>query len=91
MLATCRASWTILLAASAKWDKVGHPAGPQVKDPKCNLCNGTGDNQTGVTMRVNNDICPRCGGYGTVPISAGNVKTLTDQDRGYIANNGGQA
>ena len=37
-----------------------------MSDPKCKLCKGTGDNQTGVTMKVNNHICPRCGGYGNL-------------------------
>lgn len=55
---------------------------------KCKLCKGTGDNHTGIEMRVNTNICPRCGGYGTVPNKDGNLKTLTDEDRGYIANNG---
>ena len=60
---------------------------------KCKLCRGTGDNETGVTMRVNNSICPRCGGYGVIPAStdtydSDNQKTLTDRDNGYIDNNG---
>ena len=64
-----------------------------MSDPKCKLCRGTGDNETGINMKVNNHICPRCGGYGTVPESSdtydnGNVKTLTAKDNGYIDNNG---
>ncbi len=55
---------------------------------KCKLCRGTGDNCTGIEMRVNTDICPRCGGYGTVPNKDGNLNALTDEDRGYITNNG---
>lgn len=59
-----------------------------MSDPKCKLCRGTGDNKSGVTMRVNNHICPRCGGYGTVPEGSDNQPTLTDEDNGYIDNNG---
>lgn len=55
---------------------------------KCKLCCGTGDNTTGITMRVNNHICPRCGGYGTVPSNDGNVKTITAEDNEYIDCNG---
>ena len=63
-------------------------------DPKCNLCSGTGENKTGITMKVNNDLCPRCGGYGTVPFSSNlsakfaNSRSLTDQDNEYIDCNG---
>jgi len=55
---------------------------------KCKLCCGTGDNRTGVQMKVNNDICPRCGGYGTVPNNDGNERTITAQDNEYIDCNG---
>ncbi len=55
---------------------------------KCNLCSGTGVNKTGVTMRVNNALCPRCGGYGVIPDSADNPAHLTAEDNGYIDNNG---
>jgi len=55
---------------------------------KCKLCRGTGDNESGVTMKVNNHICPRCGGYGTVPEGSDNQKTLTTQDNEYIDCNG---
>lgn len=56
---------------------------------KCRLCKGSGENRTGTEMPVNNDICPRCGGYGTVPNGDGNERTLTEDDRGYIRSNGG--
>ena len=59
-----------------------------VLEPKSKLCRGTGDNRTGVCMKVNNDICPRCGGYGTVPDSTDNLKSLTDQDNEFIDCNG---
>jgi DnaJ-class molecular chaperone len=55
---------------------------------KCKLCRGSGENRTGIDMRVNNDICPRCGGYGTVPDKSGNSRTLTTQDQIYIDCNG---
>ena len=56
---------------------------------KCLLCNGSGKNRSGILMRVNNDICPRCGGYGTVPEKEGtNPAFLTFQDQAYCANNG---
>ncbi len=57
---------------------------------KCRLCKGTGENRTGITMQVNDDICPRCGGYGTVPEGCSNQKKINDSDRGYIRNNGGE-
>ncbi|MEO8466259.1 MAG: hypothetical protein ABI640_13025 [Gammaproteobacteria bacterium] len=61
---------------------------------RCRLCNGSGENLTGVVMRVNTNICPRCGVYGTVPGSSPtydskNLRELTDEDRGYIRSNGG--
>jgi hypothetical protein len=64
-------------------------------DIPCNLCLGSGNNTTGVVMRVNNDICPRCGGYGTVPgpsddYDANNPTAITDDDRGYMRNNGAE-
>ncbi len=57
---------------------------------KCRLCRGTGDNETGITMKVNNNLCPRCGGYGTIPdgCSDGNERSLTEQDNQYIDGNG---
>jgi DnaJ-class molecular chaperone len=55
---------------------------------RCRLCAGTGDNRSGLVMRVNNHICPRCGGYGQVPPSGDNPKVLTEQDRAYAAGNG---
>ncbi len=59
----------------------------------CNLCLGDGQNHTHHVMRVNNDICPRCGGYGTVPDSsptydANNPSAITDEDLGYMRSNG---
>jgi DnaJ-class molecular chaperone len=51
---------------------------------KCKLCKGTGKNTTGERMNVNNKICPRCGGYGTVPDGTDNPKSLTEEDREYI-------
>jgi DnaJ-class molecular chaperone len=61
----------------------------------CNLCCGDGLNHSGVVMRINNEWCPRCGGYGTVPASsdtydANNPSAITDEDRGYMRNNGAQ-
>lgn len=58
------------------------------KDPKCRLCRGSGDNRSGFMMRVNNHICPRCGGYGIVPSHDGNRGSVTAQDMEYIRNNG---
>ena len=55
---------------------------------KCKLCGGSGDNTTGIEMRVNNHICPRCGGYGTIPGGSDNSRTLTAEDNGYIDCNG---
>ncbi len=56
---------------------------------KCKLCKGSGDNTTGIQMRVNTNICPRCGGYGTVPNGCTtNVKKITAQDNKYIDGNG---
>jgi len=55
---------------------------------KCKLCAGSGENRTGIKMRVNTDICPRCGGYGTVPNEAGNKRDLTAADENYIECNG---
>ena len=57
---------------------------------KCRLCRGSGENHTGITMRVNNDICPRCGGYGTVSKGCSNLKKFDDEDKGFIRNNGGE-
>jgi len=54
----------------------------------CRLCSGSGDNRTGIKMRVNDDICPRCGGYGTVPGGSKNARDLTQEDHGYIDCNG---
>ena len=55
---------------------------------KCQLCRGSGENRTGIRMRVNTDICPRCGGYGLVSGGTGNRKSLTAQDQEYIDCNG---
>ncbi len=55
---------------------------------KCKLCQGTGDNCTGIAMKVNNHICPRCGGYGTVPDTHGNKSDLTAADENFIDSNG---
>jgi hypothetical protein len=55
---------------------------------KCRLCRGSGENRSGVSMNINDHICPRCGGYGTVPSSDGNTKGLTAQDMVYILSNG---
>ncbi len=55
---------------------------------KCRLCCGSGNNTTGVEMRVNNNLCPRCGGYGTIPAGGSNPAHLDPEDNGYIDNNG---
>ena len=51
---------------------------------KCGLCAGLGENLTGIDMEVNNHICPRCGGYGTVPNDTHNPDGLTDSDNEFI-------
>lgn len=56
--------------------------------PRCKLCRGSGENRTGRVMRVNNHICPRCGGYGTVPRGCANGKHIDQDDLGYMRNNG---
>jgi DnaJ-class molecular chaperone len=53
----------------------------------CALCAGSGDNRSVHKMKVNNHICPRCGGYGKIPCSCENPKDLTEQDMIYIKNN----
>lgn len=55
---------------------------------KCNLCRGSGDNRSGYRLTVNDCVCPRCGGYGTVPSDEGNEKVVTESDIGYMRNNG---
>ena len=54
----------------------------------CQLCAGDGKNHTGRVMRVNNEWCPRCGGYGTVPDDYGNVAAVTEEDLRYMRCNG---
>lgn len=56
--------------------------------PKCKLCHGSGENRSGYRLAVNDDICTRCGGYGTVPSDDGNEKFVTESDIGYMRNNG---
>lgn len=56
---------------------------------KCLLCGGSGENRSGIRMITNNHICPRCGGYGTVPDGTKNNSCrLTSEDREYAARNG---
>ena len=55
---------------------------------KCRLCKGSGDNKSGIKMSVNNHICPRCGGYGTIPDGCENPESLTDSDNIVIECNG---
>lgn len=54
----------------------------------CCLCLGTGLNKSGIVMRVNNHICPRCGGYGTVPFPSENPDGLSRWDWHYAELNG---
>jgi hypothetical protein len=49
----------------------------------CALCAGTGENRTGFTMRVNNHICPRCGGYGSIPGGIDNEAKVGPRDVRY--------
>ena len=60
----------------------------QKRAEKCALCSGSGENRTGVKLRANNDLCPRCGGCGGVPRGGENPPTVTDQDREYMSRNG---
>jgi len=54
---------------------------------RCALCDGTGDNKTGIVLQVNNHLCPRCGGYGSLDGDYNNPEVLTAQDREYCAHN----
>ena len=63
-------------------------AASRIMSAKCKLCQGTRENKTGIEMKVNNDICQRCGSYGTVPNNDNNSESLTEEDHGYIDNNG---
>lgn len=54
----------------------------------CALCEGSGENISGIVMRVNNHVCPRCGGYGTIPSECFNPDRLTEKDRDYAESNG---
>lgn len=54
----------------------------------CQLCFGSGQNRSGLVMPANNHICPRCGGYGSVPDTSPNPEGLTGQDREYARRNG---
>lgn len=55
---------------------------------KCKLCRGTGKNLSGLQMKVNNTLCPRCSGNGIIPESAANSNKATTQDRLYAQLNG---
>lgn len=57
---------------------------------ECKLCGGSGENRTRERMKVNNHICPRCGGYGRVPKNSVNPPFLTEEDYGYMLKNGWQ-
>lgn len=57
---------------------------------KCMLCKGSGENRTEIEMKVNNELCPRCGGYGTVPNQDDNTRQVNEQDMEYIKCNHGQ-
>ena len=55
----------------------------------CQLCNGSGANKSGLVMRVNNNLCPRCGGYGTLSTGGTlNSRSVNFMDLDYARSNG---
>lgn len=51
---------------------------------ECLLCKGTGENRIGIKLSVNNHICIRCGGYGSIPKSCPNPNILTEKEKSQI-------
>lgn len=48
---------------------------------QCNLCSGTG------SIYTHHQICVRCGGYGSIPLTCDNTKEITEEEKKRVTAN----